>query len=344
MSEYNNKNSTAGSRRSGRGKTGKRNKRRQKPRETNILYLILSITVPITCCVLLFSEVHSLHQQMDSLTGQLTLLEQTTLEQQQELQKWKSTVEAMGQSVAEQKHAQNTEAVEDVVQSGMDVNLEADVVQDNAQEYAHTVYLTFDDGPSIYTDEILDILARYNVKATFFVVGKEDAKAKERMQRIVEEGHTIALHSYSHKYQEIYASVEAFQKDFLKLQDYVYEATGVRSKIYRFPGGSSNKVSDLPIEDFIEFLDTQDVKYYDWNISSGDGSSVLLDVDTIFSNITKKISGKTTAMVLMHDSADKSTTVEALPAVIEKIQAMEDTVILPITEDTRPIQQIKVNE
>lgn len=343
MSEYNKQNSTAGRKRSGRGKTTGRSRRRQKPRETNILYLILSITVPITCCVLLFSEVHSLHQQLDSLTGQLTQLERTAQEQQQELQKWQETVAAMGQATREQK-PESGNLVEVLPEDGMDVNLEADVVQDAVQEYAHSVYLTFDDGPSIYTDKILDILAKYDVKATFFVVGKEDDKAKERMQRIVEEGHTIALHSYSHKYQEIYASVDAFQEDFRKLQDYVYEATGVKSNIYRFPGGSSNKVSDLPIKDFIAFLDSQDVKYYDWNISSGDGSSVLLDKDTILTNITKKIPDKKTAMVLMHDSGDKPTTVEALPAVIEKILAMEDTVILPITEATRPIQQIKVEE
>ncbi len=209
---------------------------------------------------------------------------------------------------------------------------------------AHKVYLTFDDGPSIYTDDILDILAEYGVKATFFVVGKEESFNEEMLCRIVDEGHTLGLHSYSHKYAEIYESVEAFAEDFKKLQDSVYEATGYRSYVYRFPGGSSNQVSQLDMMEFVEYLDTQSVEFYDWNVSAGDGGSVLLDVDTIVANCTKNITQRGTTIVLMHDSADKATTVEALPKIIENLQAMKDTVILPITEDTAPMHHIDTDE
>ena len=110
---------------------------------------------------------------------------------------------------------------------------------------AHKVYLTFDDGPSIYTDEILDILDAYDVKATFFVVGKDTDRAREAMREIVARGHTLGMHSYSHKYSQVYASLEAFEEDFVKIREYIYEVTGEESHVYRFPGGSSNTVSDL---------------------------------------------------------------------------------------------------
>lgn len=205
---------------------------------------------------------------------------------------------------------------------------------------AHKVYLTFDDGPSIYTDEILDILAEYDVKATFFVVGKEDEASKEALKRIVEEGHTLGMHSYSHKYSELYESVDAFLEDFDRLQAFLYETTGVKSTCYRFPGGSSNTVSAVSMQDLADALRERGVEFYDWNISSGDGTGRKLSEATLVKNSTEDISRYSTVIVLMHDSAEKHATVEALPEIIETIQAMEDTVLLPITEDTDAVQHI----
>lgn len=209
---------------------------------------------------------------------------------------------------------------------------------------AHKVYLTFDDGPSIYTDEILDILDAYDVKATFFVVGKDTDRAREAMREIVARGHTLGMHSYSHKYSQVYASLEAFEEDFVKIREYIYEVTGEESHVYRFPGGSSNTVSDLDMWLFADYLEEQDVRFFDWNISSGDGGSQILPVETLVENCTKGILGRETNVVLMHDSAAKHTTVEALPTVIEEILAMEDTAILPITEGTVPVQHIHREE
>ena len=125
-----------------------------------------------------------------------------------------------------------------------------------------------------YTNDILDILDSYNVKATFFVVGKEGTNAEEALQRIVDEGHTLGMHSYSHKYKELYESMDSFTQDFVRIRDYIYQATGVESVCYRFPGGSSNTVSEIDMHDFIDYLDSQGVEYYDWNVSSGDGGSM----------------------------------------------------------------------
>ncbi len=212
-----------------------------------------------------------------------------------------------------------------------------DVILPKEPEAAHKVYLTFDDGPSKYTEDILDILDEYNVKATFFVVGKEGEESKKRLEMIRERGHSIGMHSYSHDYTDIYESLGQFRSDFLKSKKYLYDTLGIESNFYRFPGGSSNALSDLSMQVFIDFLEEQGVEYYDWNISSGDGSSTLMPAEIIVENCTKSIEKYGTAIILMHDAASKPTTVEALPQIIEAIQAMEDTIILPITEASQSV-------
>lgn len=202
------------------------------------------------------------------------------------------------------------------------------------------VYLTFDDGPSANTGEILDILAEYDVKATFFVVGKEEERYKPLYKRIVEEGHTLAMHSYSHKYNEIYQSKESFVEDLTKLQEFLYDTTGVWCRYCRFPGGSSNTVSRVDMHELIAYLEEQDMSYFDWNVSSGDASSGYISPDTIVRNSTAKLQNFDEAIILMHDASDKDSTVEALPKLIETIQAMEDTKILPITDDTEAVHHI----
>ena len=201
------------------------------------------------------------------------------------------------------------------------------------------VYLTFDDGPSTNTDEILDILARYDVKATFFVCGKASNKYTDAYKRIVDEGHTLGMHSYSHKYSDIYESVDSFKADMDKLRIFLYETTGVWAKYYRFPGGSSNTVTKVDISELIGCLDESEVTYFDWNVSAGDDKSGA-NKDKIYNNIVNNVPRFKHCIVLMHDAADKQSTVDALPQVIEAIQAMDDTVIVPITDDTLPVQHI----
>lgn len=202
------------------------------------------------------------------------------------------------------------------------------------------VYLTFDDGPSSNTGRILDILAEYDVKATFFVVGKTEEKYQSLYKRIVEEGHTLAMHSYSHKYNEIYQSRESYVEDLTKLQEFLYETTGVWCRYCRFPGGSSNTVSRVDMHELIEYLEGQDMTYFDWNVSSGDASSAYISPEAVVRNATARLSEFQEAIILLHDAADKDSTVQALPELIEKIQAMEDTTIVPITDETEPIHHI----
>lgn len=202
------------------------------------------------------------------------------------------------------------------------------------------VYLTFDDGPSSNTGRILDILAEYDVKATFFVVGKTEEKYQSLYKRIVEEGHTLAMHSYSHKYNEIYQSRESYVEDLTKLQEFLYETTGVWCRYCRFPGGSSNTVSRVDMHELIAYLEEQDMTYFDWNVSSGDASAAYISPEAVVRNSTATLSEFHEAIILLHDAADKDSTVQALPGLIEKIQAMEDTKIVPITDETEPIHHI----
>lgn len=211
-----------------------------------------------------------------------------------------------------------------------------------AEGDVHKVYLTFDDGPSESTAEILDILADYDVKATFFVSGNEDEDASALYQRITSEGHTLGMHSYSNKYSVIYQSKDAFEQDYQKIHDYLYDLTGVSSQYYRFPGGSSNQISNVPMKNFIHYLNQQGVTYCDWNVSAGDAASSAYTPEEIVENVTRDVVKYKTSVVLLHDSADKHTTVEALGPLIEALNGM-GAEILPIDEDTQVIQYVKAD-
>lgn len=228
------------------------------------------------------------------------------------------------------------ESPRDTLQAG-------EVTQETRQEQDQTkkqIYLTFDDGPSQNTDEILDILKEYDVKATFFVVGKTDEQSLRAYQRIVGEGHTLAMHSYSHKYDEIYASKESFIQDLSMLQEYLYQVTGVWSRFYRFPGGSSNTVSEVDMRELTAYLNESGIAYYDWNIACGDAVSGKISVDTLVENSVGNLDNINRGFILMHDAVEKKTTVEALPEIIQKIQERGDAVFLPITDETTPVQHM----
>lgn len=309
-----------------------RRKRVQTLKKLILLMLMIFIIVPIVCCAVLFVKMHGLNRKLGTVTLQLEemsrLLEEKTLKEevlrQQEIPKTGETpAGSVSGNDSESPGIEDENSITDVIYEGK-----------------RKVYLTFDDGPSMYTDDILDILDQYDVKATFFVVGKEDEKSREALQEIVRRGHSLGMHSYGHKYKELYESVESFGEDFEKLQRYLQEVTGVKCRLYRFPGGSSNTVSSVDMHEFADYLTQQDVIFYDWNISSGDGGKRLLPAEELIGNSTKDIGKWDTSIILLHDSAEKKTTVEALPAIIENILALEDTVILPITEETEPVQHI----
>lgn len=189
--------------------------------------------------------------------------------------------------------------------------------------HGKVAYLTFDDGPSKNTEIILDTLAKYNIKATFFVTANQQSDySKKILKRIVEEGHVLANHSYSHDYKKIYSSLDAFKKDYDKMQDYIYEVTGVRSEIFRFPGGSRNNASPFGTSEkvraqAIQYLEELGVPYFDWNIDSKDSHAVTVDKKKIIHNVLSNTNDMKVINVLMHDTPTKTTTAEALPKIIE---------------------------
>lgn len=327
-----------------------RRKRVQFLKRMILLLTGILLLVPVVLCVVLFIRVNSLENQIGRLADILYEMEESskTLQEQSNWEEGKDANPAVSRNITEASGEDMTgsrEDSQDMVSREEHQNTASQEQPEDAAlvkepENVRKVYLTFDDGPSSRTGEILDILARYDVKATFFVIGKEDEKSQASLQRIVEEGHTLGMHSYSHKYSEVYESVESFAKDLTRLQQYLFDVTGVWSTVYRFPGGSSNTVSKVDMHEFISYLGEQEIAYFDWNVSSGDASKIRLSAEAILENCTKDLQKHKNAVILMHDAADRKTTVEALPMILEEILAMEDTVILPITDATVPIQHI----
>ncbi len=195
------------------------------------------------------------------------------------------------------------------------------------------VYLTFDDGPSVNTDRILKILDDHGVKATFFVNGKDNPSLQDCYAKIIDAGHTLGMHSYSHNYSEVYSSVDAFDTDFAALYDLLYEKTGKRCTLYRFPGGSSNGVSKVSMNEFIDYLGEKGMTYYDWNVMSGDAVSSHVSPQSLADNVISGVKRYKFSVVLMHDSGDKDATVDALEIILNSLENM-GAEILPITDDS----------
>lgn len=297
-----------------------RRKRIDRMKRGIVLTISCWMIISMILCVVLLCRVIALQHRVNELTDVLSA---------------SSVVESPENSIPA------TETDNQLMQDDAGDTMELADYADNlaGAEDVHKVYLTFEDGPSSNTAEILDILAEHDVKATFFVVGKEDEESQELYRRIVAEGHTLAMHSYSHKYSTIYNSVEDFSEDLLKLQDYLYEVTGVRCKYYRFPGGSANQVSNVEMTEFISYLNQQGLVYYDWNVSSGDAASQAYTAEELVDNVTADVVKYKTSVVQLHDSETKTATVDALGDMIDSLEA-EGAELLPITEDTTVIQYI----
>ena len=170
-----------------------------------------------------------------------------------------------------------------------------------------TVYLTFDDGPlGGQTERLLNILKKYDAKATFFIVGnKHDKMNLDLIARAYQEGHAIGVHSYSHEYKKIYASEEAFLQDFLAIENEIYEVTGEHTRIFRFPGGSGNTVSRFCpgiMTRLAKIMEDMGYRYFDWNVSSNDMQNDLTALN-IASNVRGGIMNRTEYSIsLQHDT------------------------------------------
>ncbi len=168
-----------------------------------------------------------------------------------------------------------------------------------------TIYLTFDDGPGKYTAQLLDILAKYNVKATFFVTRGGDSGLIARMAR---EGHVVAIHTASHDYNKIYASEEAYLSDLYSVQSLISSMTGQTTTLFRFPGGSGNTISSFNpgiMTRLTELLTGMGYTYFDWNVDSGDALGAGSSKEILY-NVVEGIGSRQSSVVLQHDIYEAS--------------------------------------
>ena len=202
------------------------------------------------------------------------------------------------------------------------------------------VYLTFDDGPSDrVTPRVLDTLKAYNVHATFFIVNYGES-GKALIRRMIDEGHTVAIHGYSHDYAAIYKSDEAFMQNIYRLRDRLRSDFGYEAAIIRFPGGSSNTVSRQYsvgiMSRLAQRVQAEGFTYFDWNVSSGDAAGTPASSGQIYNNVTSALRHGRSNVVLMHDAGAKGTTADALPDIIRYCLANGYS-IQPITPATKPV-------
>ncbi len=202
------------------------------------------------------------------------------------------------------------------------------------------IYLTFDDGPGQYTASYLDLLAKYDIKATFFVTG-QFPKYFDLITREYEEGHTIGIHTYSHKWN-IYESIDTYLEDFQKIEKVIYEKTNYHPQYFRFPGGSSNTISRRYCQnimtDLSKIMTEEGYTYFDWTFDSGDTVKGKNTKTEIVKTVKSYLKGNGNYIILMHDL--KKSSLEALPEIIE--YALKQGYEFKKIDENTPIAHFKI--
>ena len=203
------------------------------------------------------------------------------------------------------------------------------------EDSENTVYLTFDDGPSVLTANLLYYLRQENVKATFFVVPERTELCYSMLKEISDAGHSIGIHSASHDYEKIYASVDAFLDDYNEAYQMIVEATGKAPEIYRFPGGSINDYNSDTRNEIIEEMNRRGFTYFDWNVDSNDWQGIgwtELYTDTL--NAAEEL---TSPVILFHNTGDRDNTILVIEDVIKALKN-KGYKFGCLTQKTKPVQ------
>lgn len=195
-----------------------------------------------------------------------------------------------------------------------------------------TVYLTFDDGPSEHTTQVLDILAREQVPATFFVLGNRVERYPETVARILEEGHSLGNHTYNHQYQELYGHFDVFWEQIVQTEEILHEWTGIRPKLVRAPGGTYTNFDAF----YYYYLEEAGYQVVDWNVDSGDSKRRGVPAKEIVSTVKNSILHQE-AVVLLHDGTGHKETVKALPEIIQYYRN-QGYAFSVLEEDKNPLQ------
>ena len=219
--------------------------------------------------------------------------------------------------------------------SNYPIPVDRDYILDNET----TIYLTFDDGPSSNTRLILNHLRKHDVKATFFVMPREGSR--EMLNEILADGHKIGVHCYSHAYEEIYASVEAYLRDFETARNMVHEQTGVWTDIFRFPGGSSNSFNKAVYDELVAEMTARGFVYFDWNIDSNDVGGA--DWSKMFYGIRADVEERREegqrSIILFHDSTSPKFTTWVIGDLIADLKSNAAGYTFGVLDtDVRPMQ------
>lgn len=303
-----------------------------------LLTVIILITVPTVLAVRWGIQLHRQQHECERLSMEM---EQQRLSYQEELDQMAELETAAEVALNEmiQKQAEEEAKAltpEKIAYQQMYPDFYAPQELNAVKNEENVIYLTFDDGPSNRTPEILDILREKNVKATFFVVGQSDEDRLQWMKQIVDEGHTIGMHTYTHQYKKIYASVEAYLEDMYAIFTQIRETTGVTPTVFRFAGGSINNHNHGVYREIIAEMLRRGFVPHDWNVASADASSTPISSAQVLYNVVSGAQRVKRGVVLMHDSEYKYTTVEALPSMIDQLQEMGFK-LDSLHEDTQPI-------
>lgn len=316
-----------------------------------ILFVVLAlILLPTILCIFLFIRMNSLSDELNEIKFSLQNRSDTVVVTENETKTTgerkdkqppampAQTTESINETTLNLSETTKQKETETSAEETQRTVSDKEAQQEEAVKKAlaegrKVVYLTFDDGPSGNTMRLLDLLDQYGIKVTFFVNGK--GGFEKEYKEIVARGHSLGTHSFSHKYENVYKSTEEFTKELEQTVNYVKGITGYESKVFRFPGGSSNSYTKISVKEFIKILENKNMHYFDWNVSSKDGGN-LISADEIYKNVINGVKNQSVSVVLMHDLDAKYTTYDALPRIIEQLQAW-NCLILPITMSTEPV-------
>ena len=186
-------------------------------------------------------------------------------------------------------------------------------------------YLTFDDGPTKNTPLLLSTLKSLNVRATFFVVGVNCQKFPDAVRQEASAGHAVGIHSWTHQYSYIYASMTDFMQDFNRLRNYVTQQLGREPDICRFPGGTNNTVSlrygrDHIMRQVVRQVESMNIRPIDWNVSPEDAVERVPSSGTIVRRVIRQTGGQHRPVILLHDLSRSTNTVNAVPQIVRSLR------------------------
>lgn len=278
-----------------------------------LLATIISATIVLSLCFYV-AKITTENKRLAQVNRSLLLV----VEKEQNRNAWfEEEMAKLRQSIQNERRAQESAAMSSDSYQKLFPELNVERATSYKSIDSKVIYLTLDDGPFAMSSRYLDLLKKHDVKATFFVVGRGDRANKARIKRMADEGHTVAAHSYTHKYNKIYASVGEFLHDFKQINDLIVSATGKKPDIFRFPGGSVNIYNKDTCRQIIEEMQRRGYTYYDWSISSGD-TAKNATAKTTEENVMNKIARTPHKIILMHEG--KADTLAALENIIVKLK------------------------